>query len=69
MIEIDYGPIPPGLKEVLENIRRTMLPEKRLLMAKLLARTVATDGDDETQKGLAVTVDAVITVYFRERYP
>jgi hypothetical protein len=68
MQRIDYGPIEPEMAGVLEGLRRSMPSERRLVMAKLLARTVAADGDP-AERTIGLVIDQAITDYFRGRYP
>ena len=65
---IDYGPVGPGLTQHLESLRANLSPEKMLVMAKLLGRTVAIDGDSDQQR-IGRLIDRAITAYFRKKYP
>ncbi len=67
MNKVDYGPAPQELVDLLENLRSNLSSDKRLIMIKLLARTIMTDGDSEEQK-VASTVDLFVTTHFKERY-
>lgn len=66
MQQIDYGPASPELVAMMEKMRQTLPPERRLLMAKLLGRTVATDGDD-AERTTGALVDQTVTAFFQNR--
>ena len=66
MQRIDYGPAPADVVALLETMRRTLSPERRLLMVKLLSRTVAADGDD-VERATGEMVDQLITEFFKAK--
>jgi len=68
MDKVDYGTASQELVDSLEGLRLQMNPEKRLLVAKLLARTVRTDGSVE-EREVASIIDSAVTAYFRKKYP
>lgn len=68
MNRVDYGPAPQELVTLLEGLRLQMNSEKRLVMMKLLARTVKADGDTEEQK-VASSIDLAVTAHFKKKYP
>ncbi|MCX6752026.1 MAG: hypothetical protein NTZ87_00785 [Candidatus Nomurabacteria bacterium] len=65
--EIDYGPVGPELARVLKKMRETMSPDQLLILAKLIARTVATDGNEQ-EKIIGHAVDEIITAHFHEKF-
>lgn len=68
MDKVDYGPAPQELVDSLERLRLQVNSEKRLVMAKLLARTVRIDGSVE-EREIASIIDSAVTAYFRNKYP
>lgn len=68
MNRVDYGPASQELVTLLEGLRLRMDSEKRLIMMKLLARTVKADGDTG-EREVASTVDLAVTTHFKRKYP
>lgn len=66
---IDFGDAaPPAMVRLIEQFRGTVDPERRLLMIKFFARSVALDGDGQEQL-LGSLIDTTVTCYFLARYP
>jgi uncharacterized tellurite resistance protein B-like protein len=68
MDKVDYGPAPQELVTLLEGLRLQMNPERRLVMTKLLARTIKADGDIGEQR-VALIIDSAVTSHFKRKYP
>lgn len=66
---VDYGPAPPDLVQLIERMRPQIDPERRLVMVKLLARTVMADGMSPEVRAAGYAIDELVTVLFRRRYP
>ena len=67
--EVDYAGAHPELQRVLDGMRNTMTIEQRLLMIKLVARTIAVDSTDNEERGLAILMATTVANYFQHKHP